>query len=627
MTHSKRKFVLVDQSISELGGHHYEYAVRVLTAAREDGLDARLVTNKRLSPSLAPDFPVLPIYEFGYWDRPLRLGPWVIRSFPPPGSIKAVRRAAYAAYLGIATIGQRLSGRASTERRRSNGLDLEVNRREPFSGQRASVREFVRPLVTALRSAAGGAQFFGLNAAKIRQFERDTLDMIAALGLRADDIVFVPTLSEAELLGLGRAIASCRPDDRIGWHLLFRRPPVPARAAYARSADARRAQVRKCLATFAQATVGHRVRFHTDTEALTQQYNDLGVVRFDTLPIPVPSSFGHSRDPERASAVPTILFAGDARVEKGFQLLPILVEQLKRESPAGLSPRFIIQSNFSVPGGEPVAARARRELRSHAKNGVRLIDEPLQPDAYCAIFHASDISLIPYDPLEYRTRSSGVFAESVAAGLVTIVPSGTWMAAQLGPRIAAYHHSLLCGSRHLETSPGASIEMRDGSHAGSLDVPASDGADHLIVAMRAAHINDEMEPLVSLEWLQPNRMLAHRDRGVAARSDSGHWTCMFRLRTSPLRARLVVTSRAPRSSIGLRIEHFAFISAGHPLPLSAAGIVYQDEACFPAAVREVLCHRSHYIRTAAVFSSEWTGRHTPEQLEQELARQLDSARG
>jgi hypothetical protein len=627
MTHSKRKFVLVDQSISELGGHHYEYAVRVLAAAREDGLEARLVTNKRLSPSLAPDFPVLPIYEFGYWDRPLRLGPWVIRSFPPPGSIKAVRRATYAAYLGIATIAHRLSGRTSAERRRSEGLDLEVNRQEPFSGQRASVREFVRPLVTALRSAAGGSQFFGLNAAKIRQFERDTLDMIAALELRADDIVFVPTLSEAELLGLGRAIASCRPDDRIGWHLLFRRPPVPARAAYARSADAKRVQVRKCLATFAQATAGHRVRFYTDTEALTRQYNDLGVVRFDTLPIPVPSSFGHSRNPERAIAVPTILFAGDARVEKGFQLLPILVEQLKRESPAGASPRFIIQSNFSVPGGEPVAARARRELRSHANNGVRLIDEPLQPDAYCAIFHASDISLIPYDPLEYRARSSGVFAESVAAGLATIVPSGTWMAAQLGPRIAAYHHSLLCGSRHLDTSLGASVEMRDGSQAGSLDVPTSDGADHLIVAMRATHIDDEIEPLVSLEWLQPNRMLAHRDRGVAARSDSGHWTCMFRLRTSPLRARLVVTSRAPRSSIGLRIEHFAFISAGHPLPLSAAGIVYQDEACLPDAVREVLCHRSHYIRTAAVFGSEWIGRHTPEQLERELARQLDSTRG
>src|SRR6267378_6108536 len=176
MTRPKRKFVLVDQSLSELGGHHYEYAVRVLAAARGDGFDARLVTNRCLPPSLAPEFAVLPIYRFGYWDRPLRLGPWVFRSFPPPGSIKAARRAAHAAHLGIATIAKRLSGRATAEHRQSDGLDSEVNRDDAFSGQRASVREFLRPLVTALRVAASGAQFFGLNATKIRQFERDTLE-------------------------------------------------------------------------------------------------------------------------------------------------------------------------------------------------------------------------------------------------------------------------------------------------------------------------------------------------------------------------------------------------------------------------------------------------------------------
>src|SRR5262249_46032869 len=101
MTHAKRKFVLVDQSIRGLGGHHYEYAVRVLAAARDDGFDARLVTNKHLSRSVNPDFPVLPIFEFGYWDRPLRVGPLVFRSFPPPGWIGAVRRSAYAVSVAI----------------------------------------------------------------------------------------------------------------------------------------------------------------------------------------------------------------------------------------------------------------------------------------------------------------------------------------------------------------------------------------------------------------------------------------------------------------------------------------------------------------------------------------------
>jgi len=498
-----------------------------------------------------------------------------------------------------------------------------MNRREPFSGQRASVREFVRPLVTALRSAAGGAQFFGLNAAKIRQFERDTLDMIAALGLRADDIVFVPTLSEAELLGLGRAIASCRPDDRIGWHLLFRRPPVPARAAYAGSADARRAQVRKCLATFAQATAGHRVRFYTDTEALTRQYDDLGVVRFDTLPIPVPSSFGHSRDPERALAVPTILFAGDARVEKGFQLLPILVEQLKRESPAGLSPRFIIQSNFSVPGGEPVAARACRQLRSHAKNGVRLIDEPLQPDAYCAIFHASDISLIPYDPLEYRARSSGVFAESVAAGLVTIVPSGTWMAAQLDAPIAAYHRSVLAEFSHVEAWRGPALASRNGTPLESFEGPAETRADHLIVALRALDDRVELPPIVLIEWLDSSGYVARCDRGVAVRSQTGRWSCMFRLLSSPPRAHLIVVPQDAGLPPHFSVDHIALVSAGRPLPLGAAGVVYAGNRSLADGVREVLRHTDHYMRTAALFTSAWTDHHTPRRLERELVTGQD----
>jgi hypothetical protein len=625
MTRSNRKFVLVDQSISELGGHHYEYAVRVLAAAREDGFDARLVTNRRLSSSLAPEFAVLPIYKFGYWDRPLRLGPWVIRSFPPPGSIKAARRAAYAAYLGIATIAKRLSGRATAEYRRPDGLDLEANRYEAFSGRRASVREFLRPLVTALRFAVGGAQFFGLNATKIRQFERDTLEMIAALGLRADDIVFVPTLSEAELLGLGRAIGSCRPDDRIGWHLLFRRPPLPARAAYARSADARRAQVTKCLTTFAQATEGHRVRFYTDTEPLTRQYNDIGVVCFETLPIPVPSSFCRPRDPDRATdSIMTILFAGDARIEKGFQLLPNLVAELKRESPGGTSPRFIIQTNFSVPGGEPVAARARRQLQSHAKNGLRLIDEPLQPDAYCAIFHASDISLIPYDPLEYRTRSSGVFAESVAAGLITVVPSGTWMATQLDAPIAAYHRSVLAEFRHVGAYPGVAPASSSGTCSESFDLPAGSRADHLIVALRALDDRIEWPPIVRMEWFDSSGYVARCDRAVAAQSAPGRWTSMFRLLSSPLRARLIVApwNSGPRARFS--VELVTLICTGRPLPLSAAGVVYVDATSLADAVREVLHYSPHYVRTAADFQAMWTGEHTPLQLERELMIEHDS---
>jgi len=367
------------------------------------------------------------------------------------------------------------------------------------------------------------------------------------------------------------------------------------------------------------------VRFYTDTEPLTRQYNDLGVVRFDTLPIPVPSSFCRPRDPERTTdSIMTILFAGDARIEKGFQLLPSLVAELKRESPGGTPPRFIIQSNFSVPGGEPVAARARRELQSHAKNGVRLIDEPLQPGAYCAIFHASDISLIPYDPLEYRARSSGVFAESVAAGLITIVPSGTWMAAQLDAPIAAYHRSVLAEFRHVGAYPGAASASSNGACSESFDLPAGSRADHLIVALRALDDCIESPPIVRMECLDSSGCVARCDRGVAAQSEPGRWTSLFRLLSSSPRARLIVAPRNPGPSARFSVELLTLICAGRPLPLSAAGVVYVGAASLVDAVREVLHYSAHYVRTAADFQAVWTGEHTPLQLERELMIEHDS---
>ena len=587
MTPAPRKFVLVDQSIVELGGHHYEYALRVLQAAREDGFDAQLVTNRHLSTSLSPGFPVLPIYRFGVWDRPLRLGGLVIRSFPPPSWIRIIRRAAFAARQAVAWL-------ASRSRIAPSAVD-----RQP-SGP-ASTRELLRPFTTVLQSVGSGARFFGLNPTKILQFERDTLQMIAALDLHASDVVFLPTLSETELLGLGRAISNCVPGNGIGWHVLFRRPPAPARPPYADATDKMLAQLKKCFAAFDEATRGHRIRFYTDTELLTRQYNQLGVARFDTLPIPVPESFNQRSDRLRSiDQVPTILYAGDARVEKGFQLLPALVADLYQAPTPGGPPRFIIQSNFSVPGGEPAAAQARRELQSFADNGVRLIDRPLLPDAYCAIFQASDISLIPYDRLEYRARSSGVFAESVAAGLATVVPAGTWMAAQLDAPIAGYHRSLLAGSLRMQTYAGADLCSDSGSGLESFDVPAVSGADHLIIAVRASTSDPESLPLVLLEWLDSNRAFVHCDRAVGVRDESGQWTCMFRLRPQ-LRAQLTVVPHDRALSTRFRVERIDLVSAGRELPLSAAGVIYVDDIALSDAVREVLHHLAHYVRTAAVF--------------------------
>jgi hypothetical protein len=43
-----------------------------------------------------------------------------------------------------------------------------------------------------------------------------------------------------------------------------------------------------------------------------------------------------------------------------------------------------------------------------------------------------EILLLPYVKDRYVMRTSGIFAEAVTHGIVTVVPRGTWMAEQLG---------------------------------------------------------------------------------------------------------------------------------------------------------------------------------------------------
>ncbi|MFQ5412007.1 MAG: hypothetical protein ACE5EC_06905, partial [Phycisphaerae bacterium] len=43
---SRGRFILIDHSIKGFGGHHYEYAVHVLQAARDLGFEPVLVVNR-----------------------------------------------------------------------------------------------------------------------------------------------------------------------------------------------------------------------------------------------------------------------------------------------------------------------------------------------------------------------------------------------------------------------------------------------------------------------------------------------------------------------------------------------------------------------------------------------------
>jgi hypothetical protein len=115
--------------------------------------------------------------------------------------------------------------------------------------------------------------------------------------------------------------------------------------------------------------------------------------------------------------------------------LPALVKALNGESIGSESPNsetgrrfaFSIQAHTTSPAPEREIVEARDELRRLENLGVTLFTRSLDPVEYRRLLQSGHLSLLPYDRAAYGARSSGVFAESLAAGIPTVVPAGTWM--------------------------------------------------------------------------------------------------------------------------------------------------------------------------------------------------------
>ena len=173
---------------------------------------------------------------------------------------------------------------------------------------------------------------------------------------------------------------------------------------------------------------------HTDTDALSRELRALSGLRVTTLPVTfdqVPLRRRLMREPRTPSSSLTAIYLGDARLEKNYQVLPGAVAHLWADYVRPRRLKFVVQSNFNVPGGEPGILQAAQRLGQYAPDRVRLVSHPLDIDAYQDELAAADIVLLPYDADRYRLRSSGILVEAMAAGKPVVTTAGSWMAGEV----------------------------------------------------------------------------------------------------------------------------------------------------------------------------------------------------
>ncbi len=251
---------------------------------------------------------------------------------------------------------------------------------------------------------------FGINYHFAMSFGDELRDTMAD-ALAPGDMVVLHTVTPTHVLGLARWLETAEPDD-LRVRVVFRFPPN------FRMSGAH-AELNAAIYRFAFSLLARsgrdRVRLFADSDPLAACLSELTDMRMDVAPLPI-AYFPTARQAPSPDAGPTFLYAGEARMEKGFHLLRDAFSRIAAETP---SVRFIVQAANVDPAAVdwPDAVLTRTTFAPGT----------MEPPAFHAFLGSADAVLVPYDPREYTLRTSHIFAEAIGLGIPVITTAGSWM--------------------------------------------------------------------------------------------------------------------------------------------------------------------------------------------------------
>jgi hypothetical protein len=534
------RFILIDHSLKGVGGHHFEYATHVLEAARRRGFEVILAANRRFRPDgpALPGCAVYPIFR-------------------------------YTTYSDATLYHSSRSGDTSSLARRASGW----------------IRGLSRPWN---------------RAARIRGFYSGLCRLFRHVPLESGDQVFIPTLSELDLLGLSQFLASDERARRADWHLQFHYNIFDGREPDFAAQKDRLDAMRSVFAAAWDRLRGHRMTCYNTTAQLTAQYDRLGVTKFRTLPYPVNPAFHEPRAPRAAGGPLRVTSAGAIRAEKGCADLADVLRQGWPDLFATGRVQLVVQSNkswFKLPLPGPVQG---------ALEPVLYAPHPLDPRAYVELLRHADIGLLLYDSDRYYSRCSGVLVEMLSMGVPVIVSAGCWMADQIAPAIQRHIRRLVATlptvSREPIQNAMAAIDVPGGSSELVLTTQWDAGASAGIYARFDVECQNETGKPIHRSAMTVGRRAGDNESSIMAHVASGTRKIQIFWRNAYHDAPLPATNVEAR-----------FLGASHAgdgsHPLGAVGLIAADVSQVGDLLRDMVRHWPHYRDTAAEFASSWRAFH------------------
>lgn len=645
---TKPRFVLIDPSAIHMGGHHYEYAARILRVAKSQGYDAELWAHK--TSNLPEDeFPVYSVFRNTFYDnfRPLTKAKFLKGA---PGA--ALRR-------HIMRLRSKIISKTMVF---FLGKPIALNVARAFHDY--NVQGAYRPIYHAPQNHVKASSFLYTACFMAFAFWRLVIKMVhrrpvriliklavllalllmlplivTVLGLAAlyvfvqlqrkpadklfaedmeramrsrgpwtpQDILFIPTCFSTEIKGLGAFLVASN-NTMPQFHILFRTNVFQGHIDTFRQQLENHLDYRLAFKWLRQKMPLAPVHYYTDTRQLSEQYKILSDEDFGVLPVPVPW-MPSAEQPAQAGPV-KIVYVGDVRDEKGYQHYPYIVENLWDDFIVNGKVQFVLQSNFA---DNPLACvdcfGAQRLMRGYREEAVRHVAGPLNSEGYKNLIEEADVILLNYRPEPYMARSSGIFIEAMKAGKPVLMPSCTWMTSLVdAQRQARWRESLAQAKISHETAHGEWL-------AGAPLTLASSGKTKLIGAeFTAADLNAPRGVYVEL-----TAHIGDHEHSVVVEMDEGRKAVAMLAVNAAAGEEIMLRYRFLGGAAGVAAKIY-LSEEGWQGPLDYAAAIYakQEPQMMADRLRELILNIEGYKAQARDFAARHGESFTPDHLVAEL---------
>ncbi|WP_198648471.1 glycosyltransferase [Cyanothece sp. BG0011] len=451
-----KKLIIIDHSLCNLQGHHYECSLSVAEAGARQGYESIIVANKAFPKTLYPDYiKVISAFEVDWFDNPVfsKQKSNILDFFEflqnnPLENLSEKINHKFQFYFKYWELNQpklkllveKIKGSTS---RLVNWIqqDIILLRSIPFSNTLWGIFKIIWGLFRYILSVflkKINQVLSKLFTPKTESFKDSLSKVLQAIKATPEDEIFIHTIGIHQVEEVYHYLTSQNLSKMPRFHILLRRDIDDPLVVYAPGMGLK-AIFEHC---YQSKVWPDKIQFYTDTDDLIQRYNSLSEVKLYKIPIPFRQEKLEQIKKKSNTDQPVhLVYLGDARPEKGYHYLPNIVESLWTDYIQPGKIKVTIQSNFSIEGGEGLIPQARLALERYPDSKVKLIKTAMSADAYYQLLAEADALILPYDTNSYRFRTSGVLTEALAAGKPVIVPENSWLGKQVDSSRASLYEN------------------------------------------------------------------------------------------------------------------------------------------------------------------------------------------